>query len=79
MELKEYIFEGWENHDHVSSLCFVRIFALDVLITEALVYFWVGENQKLFHIVEKTLKTVIHTFSLLCNNDRRNNNGQLLR
>ena len=58
------IFSGWTNHDHVSSLCFVRIFSLDMLITEALVYFWVGENQKKFHIVDKILNTIVHLFSL---------------
>ncbi|EKE41099.1 hypothetical protein ENUP19_0284G0084 [Entamoeba nuttalli] len=62
---EESIFHNWENHSHVYSLCFFRVLYLDCLLSEALVYFWVGENQKLFHIVDKISNTIVFLLSLL--------------
>ncbi|ELP91448.1 hypothetical protein EIN_155650 [Entamoeba invadens IP1] len=62
---KTTIFEHWKGHTHIHSLCFLRIIYVDCLFSEALMYFWIGENKKKFLITETIITTFVTTFSVL--------------
>ncbi|ELP84612.1 hypothetical protein EIN_172370 [Entamoeba invadens IP1] len=59
------MFKNWKNHSHVYSLCFIRIIYVDYLVSEALCYFWIGENNRLFNLADKLVSTFVSLISML--------------